>query len=140
MKRPEGERGSVTIWLALASMVMILLVGLAVDFTGQVQAQQRARDLAAQAARIGGQQITAADAMAGQVRANPAAAVHAAKTYLKAADVTGDVAVRDAGTRLIVNTTAYYDTKFLGIIGLSRLRVTGHAEARLVEVQEGVER
>ena len=38
------DRGSVTIWLALASFVMIVLVGVAVDLSGQVYAQQHARD------------------------------------------------------------------------------------------------
>ena len=59
------ERGSVTVWLALASFVMIVVVGLAVDLTGQVHAQQRARDLAAQAARVGGQQINTPRAIRG---------------------------------------------------------------------------
>ncbi len=51
------ERGSITVWLALASFVMIFLVGLAVDLGGQVHAHERAHDLAAQAARAGGEEV-----------------------------------------------------------------------------------
>ena len=34
----RDERGSITVWLALSSFVMIFLVGLAVDLGGQVHA------------------------------------------------------------------------------------------------------
>ena len=85
-RSPTGaarERGSVSVWFATASFVMILLVGLAVDLTGQVHAQQRTRDVAAQAARAGGQELTARrcprSRRAG--RRHPAA-VQAAQTYL----------------------------------------------------------
>ena len=45
---------------------MIILVGLAVDLGGQVHAQQHARDVAAQAARAGGQQLQAGRAIRGR--------------------------------------------------------------------------
>jgi Flp pilus assembly protein TadG len=61
----DRERGSVSIWLATASLVMIILVGLAVDLGGQVHTQQRARDIAAQAARVGGEQVLAGPAIRG---------------------------------------------------------------------------
>src|SRR3546814_18723211 len=52
----RDQRGSVTVWLALSSFVMIFLVGLAVDLGGQVHAHERAHDVAAQAARAGGEE------------------------------------------------------------------------------------
>ena len=43
--RPDvDERGSITVWLALSSFVMIVLVGLTVDLGGQVHAHERAHD------------------------------------------------------------------------------------------------
>jgi hypothetical protein len=48
-RHPARERGSVSIWIATSGLVMIILVGLAVDLGGQVHAQQHARDVAAQA-------------------------------------------------------------------------------------------
>ena len=134
------ERGSVTVWLALASFVMIVVVGLAVDLTGQVHAQQRARDLAAQAARVGGQQINTPRAIRGLgLETNAGAAVAAANAYLAGAGVTGSVSIQNGGTTLIVRTHDTYHTKFLGIIGLGSMAVSGEAEARVARAVGGVE-
>lgn len=138
--RHHPERGSVTVWLALASFVMVVLVGLAVDLSGQVHAQQRARDAAAQAARTGGQQLNAPSAIRGLgTTVNGPQAVAAAKTYLSAAGVQGSVSMVN-GTTLVVNTSDIYQPKFLSIIGLRSMKVTGSAEARVVRVVEGNER
>lgn len=136
-RQTDRERGSVSVWLASASVVMIMLVGVVVDLAGQVHAQQHARDVAAQAARVAGQQINAPAAIRGQgVRANPAQAVSAAQAYLNSSDVSGTASIVD-GTTIIVNTSATYNTKFLSIIGLGSMRVTGHAEARITRVVGG---
>ena len=136
---PRRERGSVSIWLATTGFAMIVLVGLAVDLGGQVHAQQRARDLAAQAARTGGQQLQPGPAMRGETAtADTARAVRAARTYLAAADVTGTVKVT-GGDTLTVTTTDTYATTFLGIIGITTLTVTGNAQARITRSVEGVE-
>ena len=134
------ERGVVTVWFATASFVMIMLVGLAVDLSGQVHAQQRIRDVAAQAARTGGQQVRAPEAILGTgAVADTAAAKGAALRYLDAAGVDGAVRV-EGGETLVVTTTTSYRTKFLSLIGLNQLSVTGSATARLVRVAGGVER
>ena len=41
---------------------------------------------------------------------------------------------------VVVNTTAHYDTIFLGIIGLDQITVTGTAESRTVRAFQGNER
>ena len=51
----------------------------------------------------------------------------------------GSVTVVDGDT-LIVRTTDTYDSKFLGIIGLDSMMVTGEASARLIRAQGGIER
>lgn len=136
---PRRDRGSVTVWLALTSFVMIVLVGLAVDLTGQVHAQQRARDIAAQAARTGGQQLNVATAIRGLgVQVNPVQAVNAAQTYLAGSEVSGSASIVN-GTTLVVTTTDTYQTKFLSIIGLGSMRVSGKAEVRIVRAVGGVE-
>ena len=134
------ERGSVSIWLVTTGFAMIVLVGLAVDLGGQVHAQQHARNLAAQAARTGGQQLQPGPAMRGETAtADRARAVAAARTYLAAAaDVTGTVAVT-GGDTITVTTTDTYDTTFLGVIGITTLTVTGNAQARITRSVEGVE-
>ena len=137
--RRDRERGSVSIWFATASFVMVLLVGLAVDLTGQVHAQQSTRAVAAQAARAGGQQLNAPQAVRGLgATANPVMAVRAAQTYLAASEVSGTASVV-GGDTLIVNTSDTYEPRFLSIIGLAGMTVTGHAEARIARAVGGVE-
>ena len=71
----RDERGSITVWLALSSFVMIFLVGLAVDLGGQVHAHERAHDVAAQAARAGGEEVEGGAAIQGhELAISPAAA------------------------------------------------------------------
>ncbi len=50
----------------------------------------------------------------------------------------GTVTVVDGDT-LIVHTTDTYNSKFLGIIGLDSMNVTGEASARLIRTQGGTE-
>ncbi|MEL7975193.1 Tad domain-containing protein [Isoptericola sp. F-RaC21] len=142
-RRPgrAAERGSVSIWLALGAFVMIVVVGMAVDLSGQVLAQQHARDVAQQAARAGGQQLVAPDALRGtDVAINAAAAQAAAQEYLRTTGVTGQAQVVGGGTRVVVTTEDDYHPKFLGIIGIRAMSVSGRGEARVVRAFEGVER
>jgi hypothetical protein len=64
-------------------------------------------------------------------------AVAAAQTYLNASDVTGTASIVNGNT-IRVTTSSTYNTKFLSIIGLGSMRVTGQAEARIVRVVGGV--
>ena len=133
------ERGSVSIWLVTSSFVMMMLVGLAVDLGGQVHAKQRAHDVAAQAARAGGQQVQASAAIQGApLSVDVAAARAAAQGYLAAADVSGSVSIR-GGDTILVRVTDSYEPLFLGLIGINNLHVTGQASARLVRSLGGTE-
>lgn len=135
------DRGSVTIWFALAAFVMVVLVGVAVDLSGQVYAQQRAHDLAAQAARSAGEQLDGGQAVRGlSAQADTARAEAAARTYLEASDLDGTVRIADAGQTVEVSVVGVYETKFLSIVGLTRLPVTGTARVRVVRAVGGVER
>lgn len=136
----ERQRGSVTIFMATAAFVMIVLAGLAVDLGGQVAAQQQARDVAAQAARVGGEQLQGSTAVEGQgAQMDTNAAAAAARNYLAAAGVPGTVTVQGNDT-LEVTTYQNYQTKFLPIIGIGSLHVTGHSTARLIRAQNGAPR
>lgn len=135
----HDERGSVTVWMVAAAFAMSILVGLAVDLGGQTHAQQRAHDLAAQAARTGAEEVLAAPAIEGRYAAiDTAAAGRAARAYLARAGATGTVRVR--GNHIQVRATDSYSTRFLGIIGIHSVRVHGDAEAELVRSLDGVER
>src|SRR3546814_3737747 len=125
MTRRHNERGSISIWVVTATIVMMTLVGLAVDLGGQVHAQQRAHDVAAQAARAGGQQVEAAPAVEGRyVALDTAAARRAAERYLVAAGVEGTVTIT-GGTTLVVRVTDPYEPPFLAMVGIGDLTVTG---------------
>ncbi len=140
MTRRHNERGSISIWVVTATIVMMTLVGLAVDLGGQVHAQQRAHDVAAQAARAGGQQVEAAPAVEGRyVALDTAAAQRAAEQYLAAAGVEGTVTIT-GGTTLVVRVTDIYEPTFLAMVGIGDLTVTGDASARLIRTTGGVER
>lgn len=135
----RGERGSISIWMLTASFAMTILVGLAVDLGGQVHAQQRAHDVAAEAARSGGQQVQAAPAIEGRyVGVDPVRARTAARQYLAAAGVTGTVEVT-GGDTVTVNVTDTYSPRFLSIIGIGDLTVTADASARTVRSHGGTE-
>jgi hypothetical protein len=137
--RTDRERGSVSSWLVTSTFVMIIGVGIAVDLTGQVHAQQHARDVAFQAARVGGQQLQGGSAIRGEgVRADASQAAVAARTYLATSGMTGTVSV-PGGDRVLVRTTDVYETQFLSFIGLSSMRVSGEGEARVVRAVGGVE-
>lgn len=139
MGRSRDERGSISVWLVTSSFVMMMLVGLAVDLGGQVHAKQRAHNIAAQAARTGGEQVQAAPAIEGDyVAVDAVAARHAAEDYLAASGVTGTVTI-SGGDTITVNVTDTYTPKFLSFIGLGDLAVTGKASARLVRSLGGSE-
>ncbi|MFE5291402.1 TadE/TadG family type IV pilus assembly protein [Isoptericola sp. NPDC056618] len=127
----QVERGSVSTWLVLASFAMVIVVGLAVDISGQVHAQQRARDVAAQAARTGGQYLDSAAVQGRYPSIDVGQARAAAQDYLAATGVSGTVTVT-GGTTIRVDVSDTYDPLFLGVIGIHDLTVTGDATARVI--------
>ena len=128
VRRQRGERGAISVWFATASLVMVILVGMTVDVGGKVHVQQQARSAAAQAARTGAQEVQGSTAIRGEEL----------RVDINAAGVEGTVTVVDGDT-LIVRTTDTYDSKFLRIIGLDSMRVTGEASARLIRALGGTE-
>jgi Flp pilus assembly protein TadG len=133
----SDERGSITAWLALSSVAMIVLVGLAVDLGGQVHAHERAHDIAAQAARVGGEEVDGGPAIQGSgLTINPNSARAAAQRYLDQAGISGTVTLTDGNT-LTVTVHDRYNPQFLGLIGIHHLDVTGTATAHLIRTLGG---
>lgn len=136
---PRAERGSISIFYVLAAVGMAVIVGLGVDLGGMVHAKQRAFDVAAQAARAGGEAIRADQVMAGQpLVLDQAKGKAAAEAYLAAAGLNGSAYV----TATTVEVTAHYEWApvVLGQFGFGAHQFTGTASARLVRALDGSER
>jgi Flp pilus assembly protein TadG len=141
MKHIRDERGSaLTIGTVLLATVFTLILGIAVDLSGQVQTKRQAFDVAAQAARAAGQQLDADRFLnsGGALRLSSSDARRAALDYIQAAGMTGEVAID--GTDITVTATAQYTPVVLSILGIQTLSVTGTANARAVRALDGTER
>ena len=129
----RDDRGGVTVFVAVCVFALIGIIGLAVDGGSKMRATERADYIAGEAARAGGQAIDPADAISGTaIDVDPQAAAAAAHAYLSSAGATGTVSVSGDGKTLNVTVTGSYDTKFLSVVGIGSLSVTGHGKATLL--------
>lgn len=136
------ERGAaVSTWAVLIVAATTLILGVAVDLSGQIAAKRQAGDVAAQAARVAGQQLDAVayltDGRTSELATTRARA--AAVAYITRAGMTGTVTV-DTPTTLVVTTIAGYTPVFLSAFGVGRLEVTGTARTEMVRAANGRER
>lgn len=141
-RQRRDQRGSVSIWAVLIVAAFTLVVGISVDLVGQIAAKQRATDVAAQAARIAGEQVDPNTVLAGTptLTANPVRARQAALAYIAGAQMSGTVTIQAGGTQLAITTIAAYRPVFLTSLGIGPLTVTGASTARLVRTLNGSER
>lgn len=101
MSRRGGERGSVSPFIAVIAVALVMVSGMAYDGGEVLAAQARARDLAANAARAGAQEVDLDELRAtGRARLHPDRAAQAANVFLAEAGVVGDVQV--VGGRITV--------------------------------------
>lgn len=136
---PAGDRGAVTLFVAIAMVGLMVLAGLVVDGGAKVRAAQRADRVAAEAARAAGQAIDLATVLEGSdLSVDRRAALRAAEAYLASAGVDGSARVIDRGSGISVSTTTSAPTVFLGLIGVPRLTVEGAAQVSLVQSMGGV--
>lgn len=134
----DSDRGSVSVFVAISMLGLLVLVGLVADGGAKLRATQRADAVAAEAARAGGQALDLPAAVAGQHdRVDRAVAVRAAEAYLAAAGATGSVTVSSDRTHVVVTVTDSAPTAFLGLLGIDQVTVTGSASAMLVDSTRG---
>ena len=127
------DRGGVTIFVAVCVVALIGIIGVSVDGGSKMRATERADYIAGEAARAGGQAIDPAQAITGKaIVVDPQDAQAAAQAYLRSAGATGSVSVSGDGKTLTVTVTDSYATKFLPVVGIGNLAVTGHGEATLL--------
>ncbi|NES26116.1 hypothetical protein GCE86_26830 [Micromonospora terminaliae] len=134
--RRAAESGRVSLFLAVAMTGVLVIISLAYDGAGQLRSLQRADNLAAEAARSGGQMIDRARAIeGGPKQIDEVAARDAVAAYLSAAGGVRDHDVSFpvvAGERQIhVRVRITYRRDLLGLFGFrNTATVTGEATAR----------
>jgi len=125
----DAERGSVTLFVAVVAVALLIAIGLVVDGGQHISASQLADNAAGEAARAAGQHITGAAVVGSPPEADTARAVQAARDYLDAADVAGTVTV--SGSQITVNTMVERQPILLSIAGVTKITSTGSASVRL---------
>ena len=132
MRSDERDAGSVTVFVAVTMLGLLVLCGLVVDGGAKLRAAQHADRVATEAARAAGQAVDPAALVTGEVTVDRTAAVRAAQEYLAMTGVPGSAAFSADGTAVDVNTVVSARTVFLGLVGVDSLTVTGHGRAVLV--------
>ena len=133
VQRPDREAGSISVFVAVASLGLLVLIGLVVDGGVKLRAAQRADTVAAEAARAAGQQVALPAVVGTQtVRVDRQTAVNAANAYLAAAGEPGTVQISPDGTTVEVAVTTTAPTVFVSLIGIPSVTATGYSEARLI--------
>ncbi|MGW0214844.1 pilus assembly protein TadG-related protein [Micromonospora chokoriensis] len=133
----SGEHGRVSIFLAVTMIGVLAIIGLSFDGAGQLRTLQRAQNLAAEAARAGGQAIDRATAIeGGPKRIDQEEAVVAVDNYLAVAGTAGHtVSFPQVGgeTRIRVTVTITYHRSMLGpFVSGKTVAVTGEATASAI--------
>ncbi|WP_433116853.1 pilus assembly protein TadG-related protein [Micromonospora sp. CA-246542] len=134
----SGDHGRVSIFLAVAMIGVLAIVGLSFDGAGQLRTLQRADNLAAEAARAGGQAIDRATAIeGGPTRIDQPQARVAVAEYLTAVGSTNSHTVsfpQIAGEVVVrVRLTITYRRSMLGLFGFAdQVTITGEATARAI--------
>lgn len=137
----DHDAGRVSAFLAIALLAVFMIIGLSFDGAGQLFALQRAHNLAAEAARAGGQAIDEAQAINGERVIDQAAAIQAVDDYRAAAGVTGPPAGfpppgPNGEARITVVVELTYQPALLSFFGWEQITVTGEATARLLTEED----
>lgn len=126
----DRDRGSITAYLLIMTVALVVLAGLVLDGGAALAAHGRAADTAQQAARAGADAIdeqSLRTASPAGLNADPAAARQAAAAVLAAADVTGDITV--TGSVVTVTARATRPAAILAIVGITEVGGTATATA-----------
>ncbi|MFF3088760.1 pilus assembly protein TadG-related protein [Streptomyces nojiriensis] len=132
-RRLRGDDGGIAVYTAIVVVALLGIIGLAIDGGGKLRATERADAVAMEAARAAGQAIDPAAAVNGEgIRVDPEAAQAAAYAYLSRTGSQGTVGLSADRGQLTVTVQGVYSTKFLSIVGIGTLSVSGHGSARLL--------
>lgn len=132
-----GEHGRVSIFLAVTMVGVLAIIGLSFDGAGQLRTLQRAQNLAAEAARAGGQAIDRATAIeGGPKRIDEPEARKAVANYLAAVDTAGhsvNFPEVDGEILIRVAVSITYQRSMIGpFVQNKTVTVTGEATASAI--------
>lgn len=126
MSRPT-QAGSVSAFVAVLSVGLMALAGLAIDGGRALAARSQARAEAEQAARAGADQLSLAALHDGAVVVVPSRAVSAAQQELRRMGASGRVTV--IANEVSVTVSLRDPTVVLGIVGIESIAVSATASA-----------
>ncbi|MEJ3743124.1 pilus assembly protein TadG-related protein [Actinomycetes bacterium KLBMP 9797] len=134
-RRADRDAGRIGLFYAIVLPGLIAMIGLAGDSAGYVRSTQRANNIAAEAARAGGQAIRLPEAINGETKVvDTAKALDAVRDYLTTAGITqwqADIA--DDGQQLTVTVTVHYDPLLVDVLpGVTTIPATATVTASLL--------
>ena len=129
--RVNDERGAITVWTAAVLTGFVLIVGIGVDFAGQVKAAQEARGVAVEAARVGGEHLGMPDGRVSPDTSVGKQAAEKAEKYVAASRFKGTARVNSSGV-VEVQVTGEYRCLFLNVIGITTLPVTAQGTSDVI--------
>jgi Flp pilus assembly protein TadG len=128
----EGERGSLTLMLAVLFIALLAMAGIVIDGGAKLDAAENATAIAQEAARAGAGMVNQSTAYsAGIFVVDPAEAVAGARAYLAKTGYRGTVTLVGSDS-IRVTVTVTEPTKVLSLIGIDSMTSTGSATAVLV--------
>jgi hypothetical protein len=132
--RSDRDAGRVSVFVAITLLAVFIVIGVSYDGARQLMTMQRAHNLAAEAARSGGQAIDVAAAIdGGPKRLDVDAANAAVNSYRLAAGVTGPAAVIEGNPpEQTITVTVYvtYQPVMLSFFGVEPMQIEATATAR----------
>lgn len=128
--REHPEEGSLSAYFVLLAVILMAVVGLAVDSSGKYREVEHAQLVASGAARSAVNAVTGTAQDTGSVAINSATAQTAAENYITAAGMTGTVTV--SGDVVTVTVESSYDTRFISLLGVNQLPAQATSSAQLI--------
>ncbi len=124
--RLGGDAGQVTAFVVILSAALLLFAGLVLDAGLALSTKAQALDAAQAAARAGAQQLDLTQyRLTGTARLDPVPAAAAARRWLSAAGLDGDVTATT--TKVTVTVHASRRTQLLRLVGVGELHVSATA-------------
>jgi Flp pilus assembly protein TadG len=137
-RRLAGDRGALSIFTMIITLVVVVFFGAIVDFEQKLEARHDANIAAEEAARAGASQIDTGQAYAhgGTFVIDRQAAIRAAQNYLRTGGYLGSVTLLD-DRHISVRVRISRRAIFLPLIGINTLDVQASTVADLVTGVEG---